>query len=270
MLRSDDRPLAPPRRFLPALLLACLTAGAVGAAGVAGAAGAVSAAGAAQADPAAAPAPAPAPVVAPAPLPAPPVRVLLMTTLGNITLALDAERAPVTTANFLRYVDQKRFDGIGFYRALPIGDDGRYGLVQGGAKGDPKRVLKPIAHESPAQTGLSHVDGAISMARMAPGSATGDFFIVLGGLTSLDGNAAAGDPGYAVFGRVAEGMDVVRQILAQPHDPEAGAESGMKGQMLARPVQIVQARRLPPEPVPVPVPVVADAPPATTAPDGSP
>jgi peptidyl-prolyl cis-trans isomerase A (cyclophilin A) len=266
MLRSDDRPLAPPRRFLPALLLACLTAGAVGAAGVAGAAGAVSAAGAAQADPAAAP----APVVAPAPLPAPPVRVLLMTTLGNITLALDAERAPVTTANFLRYVDQKRFDGIGFYRALPIGDDGRYGLVQGGAKGDPKRVLKPIAHESPAQTGLSHVDGAVSMARMAPGSATGDFFIVLGGLTSLDGNAAAGDPGYAVFGRVAEGMDVVRQILAQPHDPEAGAESGMKGQMLARPVQIVQARRLPPEPVPVPVPVVADAPPATTAPDGSP
>jgi peptidyl-prolyl cis-trans isomerase A (cyclophilin A) len=204
--------------------------------------------------PAEVPAEAPA---APAPAPAPePVRVVLLTTLGNITLELDAARAPLTTANFLRYVDQKRFDGIGFYRALPIGEDGRYGLVQGGARGDPKRVLKPVAHESPAQTGLSHVDGAISMARMAPGSATGDFFIVLGGLTSLDGNAAAGDPGYAVFGRVAEGMDVVKQILAQPRDTEAGAESGMKGQMLAKPVQVVQARRAPP--------------PATTAPAGSP
>lgn len=206
--------------------------------------------------------PPPVPVAAPAPVAEPaapePVRVVLLTTLGNVTLELDVARAPLTTANFLRYVDQKRFDGIGFYRALPIGEDGRYGLVQGGARGDPKRVLKPVAHESPAQTGLSHVDGAISMARMAPGSATGDFFIVLGGLTSLDGNAAAGDPGYAVFGRVAEGMDVVKQILAQPRDPEAGAESGMKGQMLARPVQVVQARRAPPPP------------PATTAPAGSP
>ena len=212
---------------------------------------------------------------APAPAPAPePVRVVLLTTLGNVTLELDAARAPLTTANFLRYVDQKRFDGIGFYRALPIGEDGRYGLVQGGAKGDPKRVLKPVPHESPAQTGLSHVDGAISMARMAPGSATGDFFIVLGGLSSLDGNAESGDPGYAVFGRVAEGMDVVKQILAQPRDPEAGAESGMKGQMLARPVQIVQARRAPPPPPPPPPapPPPPEPPPpaATTAPVGSP
>jgi peptidyl-prolyl cis-trans isomerase A (cyclophilin A) len=205
-------------------------------------------------------------------------KVVLLTTLGNITLALDEQRAPVTTANFLRYVEEKRFDGITFYRALPIGDEGRYGLVQGGAKGNPKRVLKPIAHESPAQTGLSHVDGAISMARMAPGSATGDFFIVLGGLISLDGNAESGDPGYAVFGRVSEGMEVVKQILAQPRDPAAGAESGMQGQMLAKPVQIVQARRLPPEPDPVvaPAPPVSPAPPPaepaplTTAPDGSP
>jgi peptidyl-prolyl cis-trans isomerase A (cyclophilin A) len=218
---------------------------------------------------------APSPVPAPAPAAEPaapePVRVVLLTTLGNITLELDAARAPLTTANFLRYVDQKRFDGIAFYRALPIGEDGRYGLVQGGAKGDPKRVLKPVAHESPAQTGLSHVDGAISMARMAPGSATGDFFIVLGGLTSLDGNAASGDPGYAVFGRVAEGMKVVKQILAQPRDPEAGAESGMKGQMLAKPVQIVQARRAPPPPAPPPAPEAGEALPApTTAPAGSP
>ncbi len=77
------------------------------------------------------------------------MRVVLLTTLGNITLELDAARAPLTTANFLRYVDQKRFDGIGFYRALPIGEDGRYGLVQGGAKGDPKRVQVVQARPAP-------------------------------------------------------------------------------------------------------------------------
>ncbi len=180
----------------------------------------------------------------------PATRVVLLTTLGNITMALEPERAPLTTANFLRYVDQKRLDGITFYRAVTVGDEGRYGLIQGGPKGDPKRVLKPVAHESPAQTGLSHVDGAVSLARTDPGTATADFFIVVGDLKSLDGDPAAGDPGYAVFGRVTDGMDVVRQILGQPRDPNAGAESGMQGQMLAKPVQIVQARRLPADPPP--------------------
>lgn len=173
-----------------------------------------------------------------------PTQVVLFTTLGNITLALEPERAPLTTANFLRYVDQKRLDGVTFYRAVTVGEEGRYGLVQGGPKGDPRRLLKPVAHESPAQTGLSHVDGAVSLARTDPGTATADFFIVVGDLKSLDGDPAAGDPGYAVFGRVSDGMDVVRQILAQPRDPDAGAESGMQGQMLAKPVQIVQARRV--------------------------
>lgn len=97
---------------------------------------------------------------------------------------------------------------------------------------DPGRTFAPIAHKAPAVTGLSHRDGAISMARMEPGSATGDFLIVIGDLVSLDGAADGSDPGYAVFGRVAAGMEVVRQILDLPRDPQLGDEA-MRGQMLA-------------------------------------
>lgn len=193
------------------------------------------AASAAPAEPVAAPVAAPVPAV---------VAVVLQTSLGDIRLAVEIERAPVTAANFLRYVDAKRFDGIGGYRAMKLDADGKYGLVQAGLRGDRKRVFKPIAHESPATTGLSHVDGAISMARLAPGSATADFFIVIGDLVSLDGKPDSDDPGYAVFGRVTEGMDVVRQMLDLPRDPNAG-DAVMKGQMLAQPVRILTVRRAP-------------------------
>ena len=183
----------------------------------------------------------PAPVPAEAPKPAN-VRVSLQTSLGPIVLELEKERAPVTTANFLRYVDEKRFDGIAFYRATRIGEG--YGLIQGGAKGDAARVLPPIAHEPTSKTGLSHVDGAISMARYAPGTADADFFITIGDLESMDADPAQpGDnQGFAVFGRVVEGMDVVRRILAAPTSPTEG-EGVMKGQMLASPVRIISAAR---------------------------
>lgn len=81
------------------------------------------------------------------------------------------------------------------------------------------------------------------MARMEPGSATADFFIVIGDLVSLDGAADGSDPGYAVFGRVAAGMEVVRQILDLPRDPQLG-DDAMSGQMLAQPVRILRAERL--------------------------
>ena len=186
----------------------------------------------------------------PAPAPAVPrpavVRVSLQTGAGAIVLELEKERAPVTTANFLRYIDQKRFDGTSFYRALKVAGAQGVGLVQGGVKADPKRVLPPIAHEPTSRTGLSHVDGAISMARTAPGTAAGDFFIIVGDIKSFDANPALkGDNlGFAVFGHVVEGMDVVRHILAAPTSPTAGA-GAMKGQMLAAPVRIVAARRMP-------------------------
>lgn len=177
---------------------------------------------------------------APAPRPAT-VRVLLQTGEGSITVELEKERAPVTTANFLRYVDEKRLDGIVFYRAMKVAPG--YGLVQGGV-GDPRRLLPPIAHEPTSRTGLSHVDGAISMARHEPGSATADFFITVGAMPAMD--ADPGQPGdnlgFAVFGRVVEGMDVVRRILDAPTSPTEG-EGVMKGQMLASPVRILTARR---------------------------
>jgi peptidyl-prolyl cis-trans isomerase A (cyclophilin A) len=179
----------------------------------------------------------------PAPPPVPAlVHVLLHTTLGDLRLALEKDRAPLTVRNFLRYVDQKRLDGSDFYRAVKIGDDGKYGLVQGGLRGNPKRILKPVVHEAPGVTGLSHVSGAISMARGNPGTATADFFIVLGDLTTLDGRPGADDPGYAVFGRVVEGMDVVLKMLDLPRAPEGG-EGAMKGQMIDKPVKIISVRR---------------------------
>ena len=101
----------------------------------------------------------------------------MVTSLGTIVVAVETERAPVTAANFLRYVDAKRFDGTTFYRAMKLGKDGEYGLIQGGVRGDPKRALPPIAHEPTSKTGLTHDEGAISMARTTPGTATGDFFI---------------------------------------------------------------------------------------------
>lgn len=169
------------------------------------------------------------------------VRVRLQTGEGPILLELEAERAPATTANFLRYVDKKRLDNAVFYRATKVGTG--FGLVQGGVR-DPKLLFPPVAHEPTTKTGLSHVDGAISMARHAPGSATADFFITVGDLPSMDANPAQpGDNlGFAVFGRVVEGMEVVRKILGAPISPTEG-EGVMRGQMLAAPVRIVAARR---------------------------
>jgi peptidyl-prolyl cis-trans isomerase A (cyclophilin A) len=170
------------------------------------------------------------------------VKVVLKTSLGDIVLAVETERSPITAANFLRYVDQKRLDGSNFYRAMAVGDDGQYGLIQGGLRGNPKRVLKPIAHEPTTVTGLSHVNGAISMARDDPGTATADFFILIGDLVALDAQPNGGDPGYAVFGHVVDGMDVVHVIFGQPRSSTEG-EGVMKGQMLAMPVKILTARR---------------------------
>lgn len=172
------------------------------------------------------------------------VMVVMQTSLGSILLSIEKDRAPITAANFLRYVDQKRLDGIGFYRAMKIGDTGEYGLAQAGVRGDPKRVLKPIAHEPTTLTGLSHVSGAISMARNAPGTATMEFFIVLGDLLSLDArpDAQGDNQGYAVFGHVIDGMEVIRAILEQPRSATAG-EGVMKGQMLETPVKILTVRR---------------------------
>jgi len=171
------------------------------------------------------------------------VAVAVHTSAGDIVVEVDRLHAPITAGNFLRYVDSRRLDGAEFYRAMKTGPGA--GLVQGGVR-DPRKLLPPIAHEPTSKTGLSHVDGALSAPRLALGTARGDFTIMVGDQPYLDaGPGSAGDgQGYAVFGRVVSGMDVVRRILAAPTSPTEG-EGVMRGQMLAPRVKIVTARRLP-------------------------
>ena len=173
------------------------------------------------------------------------VRVALTTPLGVILLELHKDKAPITTANFLRYVDEKRMDHAVFFRASHPPGVLDYGTIQGGLQNDPKYVLKPIPHEPTTKTGLSHTDGAISMGRFAPGTATSDFFICIGDNTYLDADPKAkGDnKGFAAFGYVVEGMDIARKILAQPRSSTAGV-GVMKGEMLKKPLTI-RARRAP-------------------------
>lgn len=194
-----------------------------------------------------------APDAAPPAVPPPPelpkpdvVKVVMTTDLGAITIALETQRAPVTARYILRHVDEQRLDGGAFYRAYKITPDGSLGLVQGGIR-DGRKLLPPVAHEPTSTTGLTHDEGAISLARGAPGTAQAQFFIIIGNLSSLDANpAAAGDnQGFAVFGRVSDGMDVVRRILNVAVSPTAG-EGPMKGQMIASPVKIISVRRLVP------------------------
>ncbi len=177
------------------------------------------------------------------------VSVVLTTELGDITIALETERAPITARNFLRYVDEKRFDGTVFYRAMRLDREPRpNGLLQGGTRWEARRVLPGIAHEPTSQTGLTHTHGALSMAMGEPGTANGDFSIMIEDQTGLDADPAASDPvwknGYAVFGYVTAGMDVVAAIHGTPIDPDKG-EGWMKGEMLAKPVTIISARRAP-------------------------
>ncbi len=171
------------------------------------------------------------------------VRVRIVTAAGTITLDLDRAHAPLTTANFLRYADQHRFDGTTFYRADTVDRATHLGLIQGGVRGDPKRSLPPVAHEPTSKTGLAHGEGTISMARLAPGTAHGDFFITTGPLSALDAHPqASGDnAGFAAFGQVVDGMDVVRRILSAPVGP--GGEGAMRGQLIAKPVKIVVVKR---------------------------
>jgi len=185
---------------------------------------------------------------APPPAPAPAtVDVVLETELGAITIALETQRAPITAGNFLRYVDEGRLDGTVFYRAMHLDREPKpNGLIQGGTQWDPERVLPGIPHEPTTVTGLSHTHGALSMAMGEPGTANGDFSIMLQDQSGLDADPASNDPvwrnGYAVFGYVTSGMEVVEAIHAAPIDPDKG-EGWMKGEMLANPVKIIDARR---------------------------
>ena len=163
------------------------------------------------------------------------VPVAIDTSAGRIVIALDRLRAPVTTANFLKYVDSKRFDGETFYRAMPYGQGG---LIQGGIRSSVKKLYPPIAFEGTHTTGLSNRAGTIAMAAAAPGTAQADFFIMTTDIKAFDGPS-----GFAAFGQVVEGMDVVKAILGAPVSPTKG-EGAMKGQILDPPVKIVKVSRV--------------------------
>jgi len=171
------------------------------------------------------------------------VRVRLETADGAMVIALAAKKAPATTANFLRYVDDGRFEGISFYRTAKNKRDPRFGFIQGGIRTDARRFLDTIPHESTKQTGIKHLDMTISMARMGPpGSANGNFFTTVGALPSMDWSPA--NPGYAAFGRIVAGQATVRRILAEP----VGGQ--MKGTLMLRPVRVNRAVRLDGKPQP--------------------
>lgn len=169
-------------------------------------------------------------------------RVRIVTTEGPIVLALETARAPLSAANFLRYVDGRRLDGTTIYRAVKSAPG--YGFIQGGVNNDPKRMLPPIAHEPTTKTGLTHADGTISLPRLAPGTARGEFFITVGAIPSMDADPKQpGDnAGFAAFGHIVEGMEIVRHMLDAPTSPTAGPPA-LRGSMLVAPVRILTARR---------------------------
>jgi peptidyl-prolyl cis-trans isomerase A (cyclophilin A) len=173
------------------------------------------------------------------------VRVAMNTGKGVITLDLNVGKAPITARNFLRYVDLRRYDGASIFRASRVAGAPQTGVIEGGITGDASKVLRPIAHESTIKTGLTHKDGTISMANRGAGTATSDFFICVGDQPSFDADPAAPTTqiGFAAFGQVVDGMDVVRAILASPTSQTARV-AAMRGEMLSPPVPIRSVRRV--------------------------
>jgi peptidyl-prolyl cis-trans isomerase A (cyclophilin A) len=169
------------------------------------------------------------------------VRVRIETDAGTMVVALDHKRAPVTTTNFVRYADDHRFDGTAFYRAARRPKAPGEGFIQGGIAHSARLMLPPIRLESTAETGLRHLDGTISMAHSTPDTAMGDFVICLGAQPGLDAKPGK-DKGFAAFGRVVEGLEVARRILAAPTVAQAG-HGPMSGQHLVKPVRIVRVSR---------------------------
>jgi cyclophilin family peptidyl-prolyl cis-trans isomerase len=154
-------------------------------------------------------------------------RVQIVTQLGKIVVVLDRKRAPKTVANFLRYVDRGFYNGGAFFRAVPGF------VIQGGNKPRELPSDPQLALETPLATGIRNTDGAISMARTPePDSATSEFFICDGAQPALDGTPSS--PGYAAFGHVVSGMNVVRAIINRPAEE----------QILVQPVRIVSISRL--------------------------
>ena len=177
------------------------------------------------------------------------VDVLMATDRGDIRIELYPEKAPVTVANFLRYVEGGHYDGATFYRTVTLENDNgspKIEVIQGGIGEDPP--FKPIPHENTGMTGIRHTDGVISMARGEVGTASSEFFIVIGDQPGLDqgGIRNPDEQGFAAFGRVVRGMEVVRAINASPADAPSD-DPYTTGQIIEEPV-VIRTVRLSDEP----------------------
>ncbi len=169
-------------------------------------------------------------------------KIVLRTELGDIHVTIDLKRAPVTASNFLRYIDAELFDSACFYRVVRTDNqpDNKVliEVIQGGRYEEEEGGFPPIVHETTVMTGIRHRNGTISMARAEPGSATSEFFICVGDQPELDygGSRNPDLQGFATFGRVTKGMDVVKMI----HSIRA------PGQYLDKPVIIIKIIRASP------------------------
>jgi peptidyl-prolyl cis-trans isomerase A (cyclophilin A) len=170
-------------------------------------------------------------------------RVVIKTSRGPIVVELEDRKAPLTSANFLRYVDAHAYDGGSFFRAARTPGQPKDGTIVG-APAAKVRPFPPIAHESTTKTGLRHLNGTLSLGRFDPGTATNNFFICVGDQPYLD--AHPGEPGdnlgYAAFGQVVEGMAVAEKILSLPTNG-ATKFKDQRGQWLKPPVAILSMRR---------------------------
>jgi len=168
-------------------------------------------------------------------------KIIIRTELGEIHVRIDLVRAPVTSANFLRYIDAGLFDSTCFYRVVRPDNQPKdsvfIGVIQGGRYDDEETGgFPPIPHETTEATGIRHREGVISMARWTPGTATSEFFICVGDQPDLDygGRRNPDGQGFAAFGKVTKGMEVVRKI----HSIQA------PGQYLEKPVLILEIARV--------------------------
>ncbi len=172
-----------------------------------------------------------------------PARVLIQTELGDITVELEPARAPVTAENFLKYVDAGHYDGGRFHRTVKLNPDNqpnnqiKIEVIQAGVNPDKtKEGFAPIKLERTNATGLKHKNGTISMARTGLDTALSDFFICIGDQPELDfgGQRNADGQGFAAFGRVVKGMEVVKKIHQSP----------VEAQRLAPPIKIISIKRI--------------------------
>lgn len=169
------------------------------------------------------------------------IPVVIETALGTIMAEIDSAHAPVSAANFLRYVDLGAYNDGRFHRTVTMANQPRdtvlIEVIQGGTNPTPSSErFRAIPLERTSDTGLHHRDGTLSMARGGPDTATSDFFICIGDQPSLDfgGHRNPDGQGFAAFGHVTQGMDIVRMIQQQP----------ATAQTLTPPIRIIRIARM--------------------------